>query len=164
MLYIKLIQGTPLLILLFLTYFGLPALGLAVEPLVAAGARPHDLRVGVPRRDLARQPRVGAAHAGEAAECLALNWLQRMVARDPAAGGEDRHAADGRLHGADRQEHLARLGDRLRRAGARRPDDQQLDLPPFLVFMLIAALYFALCYPLSAWSRRLERKFDVAHR
>jgi len=35
MLYIKLIQGTPLLILLFLTYFGLPAMGLVVDPLVA---------------------------------------------------------------------------------------------------------------------------------
>jgi len=35
---------------------------------------------------------------------------------------------------------------------------------PFIVFVLIAALYFALCYPLSAWSRRLEGKFDVAHR
>src|SRR5207244_3774546 len=36
MLYIKLIQGTPLLILLFLTYFGLPALGLVLEPIIAA--------------------------------------------------------------------------------------------------------------------------------
>jgi polar amino acid transport system permease protein len=35
---------------------------------------------------------------------------------------------------------------------------------PFIVFVLIAALYFLLCYPLSAWSRRLERSFDVAHR
>jgi len=35
---------------------------------------------------------------------------------------------------------------------------------PFVVFVLIAALYFALCYPLSAWSQRLERRFDVAHR
>ena len=34
--YIQLIQGTPLLILLFLAYFGLPALGLVVDPLVAA--------------------------------------------------------------------------------------------------------------------------------
>ena len=35
---------------------------------------------------------------------------------------------------------------------------------PFIVFVLIAALYFALCYPLSAWSHRLEGKFDVEHR
>jgi polar amino acid transport system permease protein len=35
---------------------------------------------------------------------------------------------------------------------------------PFITFMVIAALYFALCYPLSVWSRRLERKFHVANR
>jgi polar amino acid transport system permease protein len=35
---------------------------------------------------------------------------------------------------------------------------------PFVTFMLIAALYFALCYPLSVWSRRLERKLNVANR
>jgi polar amino acid transport system permease protein len=35
---------------------------------------------------------------------------------------------------------------------------------PLIVFVLIALLYFSLCYPLSAWSRRLERSFDVAHR
>ena len=35
---------------------------------------------------------------------------------------------------------------------------------PLVVFVLIAALYFALCYPLSVWSRHLERRFDVAHR
>ena len=35
--YIQLIQGTPLLILLFLTYFGLGILGYKLVPLVAAG-------------------------------------------------------------------------------------------------------------------------------
>ena len=36
--YVQLIQGTPLLVIMFLTYFGLPALGLTISPLVAAGA------------------------------------------------------------------------------------------------------------------------------
>jgi polar amino acid transport system permease protein len=35
---------------------------------------------------------------------------------------------------------------------------------PFLIYVLIAALYFALCYPLSAWSRRLEMRLHFAHR
>ena len=35
---------------------------------------------------------------------------------------------------------------------------------PFVIFMIVAAMYFALCYPLSVFSRRLERKFHVAHR
>jgi polar amino acid transport system permease protein len=29
---------------------------------------------------------------------------------------------------------------------------------PFLVYLIIAAIYFALCYPLSRWSQRLERR------
>ena len=35
---------------------------------------------------------------------------------------------------------------------------------PFLVFMLVAALYFLLCFPLSWWSRRLERGLAVRQR
>ena len=35
---------------------------------------------------------------------------------------------------------------------------------PFVIFVIVAMLYFALCYPLSVLSRRLERSFHVAHR
>src|SRR5438105_12219144 len=79
MLYIKLIQGTPLLVLLSLTYFGLPTLGLKIEPLTAAGL---GLSIYVSaylgeiwRGCIESVPRTQA----EAAECLALNWGQRLV-------------------------------------------------------------------------------------
>ena len=29
---------------------------------------------------------------------------------------------------------------------------------PFLIYVIVAAIYFALCYPLSRWSLRLERR------
>ncbi len=35
---------------------------------------------------------------------------------------------------------------------------------PFLVFGIAGVLYFALCYPLSRWSRSLERKLNVGRR
>jgi polar amino acid transport system permease protein len=35
---------------------------------------------------------------------------------------------------------------------------------PFLVFGLAGCLYFALCYPLSRWSRALERRLNVGRR
>jgi polar amino acid transport system permease protein len=100
----------------------------------------------------------------EAAACLALNWPQRMahvilpqavkIATPPTIGFMVQIV-----------KNTSRSPRRsFHRAGTRRADDQQRDLPPFVVFMLIAALYFALCYPLSAWSRHLEGKFDVAHR
>jgi polar amino acid transport system permease protein len=31
---------------------------------------------------------------------------------------------------------------------------------PFLVYSIIAGVYFALCYPLSRLSQRLERRFE----
>ena len=79
MLYIKLIQGTPLLILLFLTYFGLPAMGLVVDPLVAVAlglSTYASAYLGeIWRGSLEAVPRAQE----EAAACLALSWRQRMV-------------------------------------------------------------------------------------
>lgn len=164
MLYIKLIQGTPLLILLSLAYFGLPALGLVVEPLTAAAI---GLSVYVSaylseiwRGSLEAVPRTQA----EAAECLALNWSQRLVhvilpqamkiATPPTVGFMVQIVKNTSLASAIGFVELARAGQVINNATFR----------PLIVFVLIAALYFVLCYPLSAWSRRLERKFHVAHR
>lgn len=33
---------------------------------------------------------------------------------------------------------------------------------PFLVFLIIGMIYFSLCYPLSVYSRKMERKLSVA--
>ena len=33
---------------------------------------------------------------------------------------------------------------------------------PFSVYLTVAALYFLLCFPLTQWSRRLERSLHVA--
>jgi len=33
---------------------------------------------------------------------------------------------------------------------------------PFVVYSCVALLYFALCFPVSLYARRLERKFHVA--
>ena len=164
MLYIKLIQGTPLLILLFLAYFGLPALGLIVDPLVAAalGLSTYvSAYLGeIWRGSLEAVPRTQE----EAAACLALNWQQRLVhvilpqavkiATPPTVGFMVQIVKNTSLASAVGFVELVRAGQMINNATFR----------PFIVFVLIAALYFALCYPLSAWSRRLEGKFDVAHR
>jgi polar amino acid transport system permease protein len=164
MLYIKLIQGTPLLILLFLTYFGLPALGLVVDPLVAAalGLSTYvSAYLGeIWRGSLEAVPRTQE----EAAACLALNWQQRLVhvilpqamkiATPPTVGFMVQIVKNTSLASAIGFAEMVRAGQMINNATFR----------PFIVFVLIAALYFALCYPLSVWSRRLEGTFDVAHR
>ena len=163
-LYIKLIQGTPLLILLFLTYFGLPAMGLVVDPLVAVAlglSTYASAYLGeIWRGSLEAVPRAQE----EAAACLALSWRQRMVhvilpqavkiATPPTVGFMVQIVKNTSLASAIGFIELVRAGQMINNATFR----------PFIVFVLIAALYFALCYPLSAWSRRLEGKFDVAHR
>ncbi|MCY1378243.1 hypothetical protein D9M69_658600 [compost metagenome] len=35
---------------------------------------------------------------------------------------------------------------------------------PFMVYVIIAVLYFAICYPLSVWSRRLEQRLQFGTR
>jgi polar amino acid transport system permease protein len=164
MLYIKLIQGTPLLILLFLTYFGLPALGLVVEPLQAAAlglsAYVSAYLGEIWRGSLEAVP----GTQEEAAACLALNWHQRLIhvilpqavkiALPPTVGFMVQIVKNTSLASAIGFIEMARAGQMINNATFR----------PLMVFVLIAALYFALCYPLSAWSRHLERRFDVAHR
>ena len=164
MLYIQLIQGTPLLILLFLTYFGLPALGLVVDPLLAAA---FGLSIYVSayqgeiwRGSLEAVPRTQE----EAAACLALHWRQRLIhvilpqavkiATPPTVGFMVQIVKNTSLASTIGFVELVRAGQMINNSTFR----------PFIVFVLIAALYFALCYPLSAWSQRLERRFDVAHR
>jgi polar amino acid transport system permease protein len=164
MVYIKLIQGTPLLILLFLAYFGLPALGLDVEPLVAAAlglsAYVSAYLGEIWRGCLQAVPRTQE----EAAACLALNWRQRMVhvilpqavkiATPPTVGFMVQIVKNTSLASAIGFVEMVRAGQMINNSTFR----------PFIVFVLIAALYFALCYPLSLWSRGLEGRFDVAHR
>lgn len=164
MLYIKLIQGTPLLILLFLTYFGLPALGLVVEPIAAAaiGLSTYvSAYLGeIWRGSLEAVPRTQE----EAAACLALNWRQRLVhvilpqavkiATPPTVGFMVQIVKNTSLASAIGFVEMARAAQMVNNATFR----------PLIVFMLVAALYFTLCYPLSAWSQRLERSFDVARR
>lgn len=163
-LYIKLIQGTPLLVLLPLAYFGLPAIGLNVSPLIAA-ALALSIYVSAYLGEIWRGciesvPRTQA----EAAECLALRWHQRVwhvilpqavkIATPPTVGFMVQIVKNTSLASAIGFVELARAGQIINNS----------TFEPFVIFLLVAVMYFALCYPLSALSRRLERSFHVAHR
>ncbi len=164
MFYVKLVQGTPLLVLLSMAYFALPPLGVPLSPL---GAAALGLAVYVSaylgeiwRGCIESVPRTQA----EAAECLALSWRQRLVhvilpqalkiATPPTVGFMVQIVKNTSLASAIGFVELARAGQIVNNATLR----------PFVVFVLVALLYFTLCYPLSRWSQRLERKFNVAHR
>ena len=125
------IQGTPLLVWLFLFYFGLPHRRLRRLAVDRRGGGLLDLCRRLPRRDLARLPAGGPAHAvGGRRRRSASASLAAAALRHPAAGGAHRHPADRRLPGAAHQEHLARRGDRLRRADPRGPAHQRSTFQP----------------------------------
>ena len=162
--YITLIQGTPLLVLLPLAYFGLPAIGLNISSLTAA-ALALSIYVSAYLGEIWRGciesvPRTQA----EAAECLALRWHQRVlhvilpqamkIATPPTVGFMVQIVKNTSLVSAIGFVELARAGQIINNS----------TFEPFVIFLIVAAMYFALCYPLSVLSRRLERSFHVADR
>jgi polar amino acid transport system permease protein len=164
MLYIRLIQGTPLLILLFLTYFGLPALGLVVDPLLAAaiGLSTYvSAYLGeIWRGCLEAVPRTQE----EAAACLALNWRQRLIhVILPQALKIATPPTVGFLVQLVKNTSLASVVGFLELTRAAQVINNSL-FQPFLVFGVAALFYFCVCYPLSVWSRSLERKLNVGRR
>ena len=161
-LWVQLVQGSPLLVIMFLAYFGLPTLGVKVSALAAAGVSLtiyvsaylgeiwHAAIQAVPRPQW------------EAAECLALSRTQRMVkvvlpqavrlATPPTVGFMVQIVKNTSLASVVGFVELARSGQIVNNS----------IFEPFIVYLVIAALYFAMCFPLSAWSRRLELRAGPA--
>jgi len=164
MLYIKLVQGTPLLVILSLAFFGLPALGFNIKPLTAAGLG-LSIYVSAYLGEIWRGCIESVPRAqSEAAECLALDWGQRLahvvlpqamkIATPPTVGFMVQIVKNTSLASAIGFVELARAGQVINNS----------TFQPFVIFVLVAALYFAICYPLSVLSRRLEWKLNAAHR
>ena len=156
--WIQLIQGTPLLVVLFVCYFGLSIVGFELPGLVAAGIAMVvyvSAYLGeIWRGCIESVPRT----QWEAAECLALTRTQRMrlvilpqairIATPPTVGFMVQIVKNTSLASIVGYIELTRAGQVINNA----------TFQPFAVFTVVALLYFALCWPLSAWSRALERK------
>jgi polar amino acid transport system permease protein len=156
--YVQLIQGTPLLVILFMTFFGLPSLGLKISPLTAAGVS-LTIYVGAYLGEIWRGCIQSVPRAQwEAAECLALTRAQRMwlvilpqavrIATPPTVGFMVQIVKNTSLASVVGFVELARSGQIINNSV----------FEPFIVYLIIAAIYFAMCYPLSRWSLRLERR------
>lgn len=160
--YVQLIQGMPLLVLMFLMYFGLPTLGIKISPWMAAGA---SLTIYVAayigeiwRGCIEAVPR----QQWEAAETLALTRSQRMfmvvlpqaiqIATPPTVGYMVQVIKGTSLASVVGFVELARSGQIINNS----------IFEPFVVYLIIAVIYFCMCYPLSRLSRRLERRAGSA--
>ncbi|MBS0539588.1 MAG: amino acid ABC transporter permease [Proteobacteria bacterium] len=159
--YIQFIQGTPLLIILFLAYFGLGIMGLKLEPLIAAGLALTIYAAAflgeIWRGCIAAVPRT----QWEASDCLGLTRLQQYayvvlpqavrIAIPPTVGFMVQIVKNTSLASIIGFVELARAGQIVNNS----------TFEPFAIFTIVGAIYFAMCYPLSLAARALERKTNV---
>jgi len=160
-LYVQVFQGTPLLMQLFLAYFGLALLGLKVDAWVAA-ALALTLYTSAFLCEIWRGC-VEAIPRGqwEASASLALSLREQMlhvigpqalrIAVPPTVGFLVQVIKGTALASVIGFIELTKAGTMIANATFR----------PFTVYACVALLYFVLCFPLSAWSRRLERRLAL---
>jgi polar amino acid transport system permease protein len=162
--YMQLVQGTPVLILMFVLYFGLSLFGMDVPPLLAASVAMTiyaSAYLGeIWRASLESVPRT----QWEAADCLALSRVQRLflvvlpqalrIATPSTVGFMVQIVKSTSLASVIGLAEMTYIGKLINNSTFR----------PFTTYLVIAVLYFGLCYPLSWLAKRLERKLNVYHR
>nr|WP_217507425.1 amino acid ABC transporter permease [Herbaspirillum robiniae] len=163
-LFIECIQGIPLLILLFIVYFGLSVYGFALPALVAAGIAMM-VYTSAYLGDIWR----GCVEAmprpqWEASECLSLTrWQTLRLVIIPQATRLSLPPTIGFLVQLIKMTSLASVIGFVELTRAGQIINNSI-FQPFLVFTLVGIFYFLLCYPLSRWSASMERKLNVSNR
>lgn len=159
--YIQVIQGIPVLMVLFLSYYGLSLLGYRLPPLVAAG-----LSMTVYASAYLGEIWRGSIQSvpkpqWEASASLALTRAQQYryvvlpqavrLSLPPTVGFAVQVVKNTSIASLIGFVELARAGQLINNA----------TFQPFRVFLVVALLYFIVCYPLSLASRWLERRFHA---
>ncbi len=163
-LYVQLFQGTPLLMQLFLAYFGIALLGIEVSAWTAASVA-LTLYTSAFLTEIWRGC-VAAIPKGqwEASGSLALSFGEQMrhvilpqakrIAIAPTVGFLVQVIKGTALASVIGFVELTKAGSMISNA----------TFKPFVVFSCVALLYFALCFPVSLYAKNLERKIHGAHR
>lgn len=161
-LYIEVFQGTPLLMQLFLGFFGLPLVGIDVTPWVAASVV-LTLNASACLADIWRGC-VDAVPHGQwhAAASLGMTWTQRLryvvwpqawkIALAPTVGFLVQAVKSTALTSIIGLTELTKTGNIITNAVFK----------PFPIYAMVALLYFAMCFPLTWYARALERRYRVA--
>jgi len=148
---------------LFMAYFGLSLLGVNVSPWVAAGMA-LTLYASAYLTEIWRGC-VNAIPKGqwEAADSLALSFGEKLrhvigpqalrIAVAPTVGFAVQIIKGTALASVIGFIELTKAGTMITNATFR----------PFTVYACVALMYFVLCWPISAWSQRLERKLRREH-
>jgi polar amino acid transport system permease protein len=161
--YIRLFQGTPLLLQLFLVFFGGDMIGVPLgawfSALLGLSLNAGAFLGEIWRGAIESVPRGQT----EAARALGLHYQPRMarvvlpqalrLAVPPTVGFVVNLVKSTSLAAIIGFVELTRAGQQLNNA----------TFQPFLIFGIVAAIYFALCFPLTIASRRLERVLGRAY-
>ncbi|WP_196240288.1 ABC transporter permease subunit [Alsobacter soli] len=159
---VYIVQGTPLLVWLFMIFFGLPLVGVSVNPWLAAAVA-FSVYGSAFLGEIWRGALVSIAKTQwEAGASLGLSTFQQLryvivpqsirIAIPPTVGFLVQLIKNTSLAATIGLVELTREGQ-LTAAGTYKP---------FAVYITVASIYFVLCFPLTQWSRSLERKFDGA--
>ena len=155
--YIQFFQGTPLLLQLFLIFFGLPMLGIEVSPLLAASVA-LTLYASAFLAEIWRGC-VDAIPRGQwdASASLGMKFVIRMrlvilpqalrIAVPPTVGFLVQLVKSTALASIVGFDELTRSAQIVSNA----------TFQPLQIYGLAALIYFLICYPLTYASRRLER-------
>ena len=161
-LYIEFFQGTPLLMQLFMLFFGVALFGVEISPWTAASLAltfwTSAFLAEIWRGCVESVPR-GQWEAGSS---VALSYMEQMryvilpqalrIAVPPTVGFSVQVIKGTALASIIGFVELTRAGTMLNNATFR----------PFLVYSLVGLIYFCLCYPLSFAAKRLERRLNAA--
>ncbi len=160
--FVQIFQGTPLLLQLFLIFFGAPVIGFDINPWLAAGVAlmlNTSAFLGEIWRGCIQAIPVGQ---WEAAEALGLHYVARMrdvvlpqafrIALPPTVGYMVQVIKGTSLAAIIGFAEVTRAGQIINNA----------TFQPLLVFGVVAAIYFALCWPLSLLAARMERRQAAA--
>jgi polar amino acid transport system permease protein len=161
--YTELFQGTPLLMQLFLAFFGVGLFGIDVAPWTAASLAltlyTSAFLVDIWYGSIRALPK----GQWEASRCLGLTFGQTLfrvvapqairIAIAPTVGFAVQVIKGTALASIIGFVELTKAGTIL----------NNVTYEPFKVFGLVALGYFLMCYPLSRYSQYLEKKFNAAH-
>lgn len=162
--YIQVVQGIPLLILLFISYFGLSIAGYNLSPF-AAVAISFSVYVSAYLGEIWRGSIQSVSKTQwEASACLGFNRYHQLrhvvlpqavrISIPPTVGFVVQVVKNTSLASVIGFIELTRAGQVINNA----------TFEPFKIFLIIAAIYFCICYPLSYLSKKLEISLHVADR
>jgi polar amino acid transport system permease protein len=162
--YVQIFQGTPLLMQLFFVYFGFAALGLPSSAWTAA-AICLTLYASAFLAEIWRGC-VNAVPNGQwdAAKSIGLSFTQQLrlvilpqavkIAVAPTVGFLVQVIKGTALASIIGFIELTKASQMIANA----------TFKPFLIYSCVALFYFALCYPISYWSKRLEARLVISGR